>query len=1133
MSELTLDMAIAGLKKMSLALRAEPKFKRHMKEQEELEAKAGGPLLIMVMGEFSSGKSTFINAILGKKVTAMDATPTTAVITRICYGDRDETIVHFKAGRTKPYDSQDFMRLTAETAADDEARSLRESMDYVEKRLNLPILKDVSIIDSPGLGAITASHEQTTRRFMGNADAIVWLMSILQPAKASEVHALEALDPRLKPFVLVNKIDQIDEEEDDLEELLDDVRQKLKDHVHSVHGISALRALEGNLAGDETEVGASNIGEFFDLMHDEVLPRREEYRMHTLVHETATLIRHCGATLKFWSEQMEPLRDLDYTVYTNEKATLKPCEEALAEFARLWKEYVYDKGQEAERQYFEGVLYQCGLLAPVDKARALECFRIAAQYGEAEAETAYASALEDAGRYPEAFAEYQKAAMQKNGEAAAGCARLTEKNHGPKKAQEWYRKAARWGFSEAYLHINYGNDAAARLNGLREAANQGIPEAQVELAELYRQGIGCVRDLADVFRWQLEAARQGLKSQFLPVAQAYRDGTAVAEDAVQEFYWLSRAADYGDAESTLDVAMCFMNGHGVEQDRVETFIRLKRLSGGNVPESVSKRAAEALDTFFEHGTPEDQILIGDAVFNGRFQEIYGANSLMEAAGWYGRAEAQGSSEGSYRKAICLWRVYQEKDPDPKILYDVYISLKKAAQAGHGAANQFLQTTIETGTPELHYTLAQVLQQNGQDAKDVFHWYLKAAEGGYAPAFTMVGELYASGDGCAKDWSQAHSWLKKAKQEDGERGRNAYDEFMHPVYRKIKMATGAVGMVLFTVALWMGHEYLMTKPYYYRIIHGDESRADLSLGRLELGDAIEKMRYVLGEEMSRRQDGEYEFYIYPSIEVVFRKGRIESLLSKDDSVATSQGIHGGSTFQEVIDNYGKPTFVTDYDNLKLYEYKFNGFDSRYGLLRFAVDTSTQLVDYISVRIPQEETDRIRREAEEKRKAEERAKREAEEKRLAEERARKEAEKKRQERERAEKERKEKEARETAEKESKNKAVQYASEAAEVVKGFHDSITRKEYRAAYNSCTDEMQRKLGAYENWASGFRTTLESVATDFSYTTADRDRAELFFTLTARDWTPIGPKTRKWNSHVVLIKENGKWKIDAIENSPK
>ena len=111
-----------------------------------------------------------------------------------------------------------------------------------------------------------------------------------------------------------------------------------------------------------------------------------------------------------------------------------------------------------------------------------------------------------------------------------------------------------------------------------------------------------------------------------------------------------------------------------------------------------------------------------------------------------------------------------------------------------------------------------------------------------------------------------------------------------------------------------------------------------------------------------------------MEVVFRNGRIEALISKDDSVATKQGIHSAMAYDNVIDTYGAPTFVSEFDGLKLCEYRFDGFDDRYGLLRFAVNPSTQLVEYISVRIPKEETDRVQREAKAQRLAAERAEKE---------------------------------------------------------------------------------------------------------------------------------------------------------------
>ncbi len=1027
MPELTLGAAIDGLKKMELKLINEPKFKRHLQELKELETMAGEPLLIMVMGEFSAGKSTFINAVLGQEVTVRGATPTTAVITKICYGDRDETIVHFKDGRKKQYDHHNFVRLTAETTADKEARRLRKEMDYVEKRLNLSILKEVSIIDSPGLGAITAGHEQTTKRFMGNADAVVWLMNVQQPAKASEVNRLESLDPRLKPFVLVNQIDLIDEEEDDIDDILDDVWQKVKGHAHSVHGISAKKALEGRLSGNNADVEASNIDEFFSLLRDEVLPNRDGYRMHTLVHETATLLRHGGATLKFWSDQIESLRDFNYEIYANEQAALQSFEQALAEFARLWKEYVYDKGQEAERQYFEGVLYQYGLLGPADTKKALECFKVAAKYGESEAETAYASALESVGYYKDAFSEYQKAALQENGEAAAGLARLIEQGHGKGDAQVWYRKAAQWGFMEAHLHIDYGSDVTKKFHGLHEAALQGIPDAQVALAECYRQGIGCVRDTADVFKWQLEAAKQGLHSQFVPVAQAYRNGTGVEKDPVQEFYWLTRAADYADAESALHVALCFFYGHGVEQDCVEAFIRLQRISDNFFYGKVRKQAKMELDRLFVQGTAEIQLLIGDAVFSGKLKAFFRDSRAID---WYKRAESQGSLDGAYRKGLCLWRIYQEKNHDPKthcgsdgfiekvaeswrqrknkVLYGAYISIKKAEKAGHVAAEGFLQRKFEEGIPELQYCIAQAIETEGNDLRDAFYWYLKAAEGGYAPAFTVVGEFYSTGKGGQQSWFNALSWLSKAKKEDGERGKEAYKAFVAPTYRKIKRGISVVAFVMLTfyfVGLYIGrdfagHDFRLNQLAEHVRKAVEEKRLDQLaehvrkaveekrivaeraenekkaqeeaekknrknrenkpnvdgqkvsddvIGGVKLGDDIKIVEQTLGKALKKTaSEGNQIRCEYEQMDVAYKNGRVVGIAADDEKYSlTGRGVKAGSRLDAVINKYGKNYMLYVYENLDLYEYKFYDKKDAY-ILRFAVRRNDNRVKYISVR-----------------------------------------------------------------------------------------------------------------------------------------------------------------------------------------
>ena len=137
------------------------------------------PLLVMVMGEFSRGKSTFINAIIGQAITKVDANPTTAVITKLTYGAEDRISVFMRDGSVKSYDTDSFAELTAEGV--DETTNLQEEIDYVERSLPIEILKSMSIIDSPGLNSIKVVHEQITKKFMDKSDTVIWLFDANDP----------------------------------------------------------------------------------------------------------------------------------------------------------------------------------------------------------------------------------------------------------------------------------------------------------------------------------------------------------------------------------------------------------------------------------------------------------------------------------------------------------------------------------------------------------------------------------------------------------------------------------------------------------------------------------------------------------------------------------------------------------------------------------------------------------------------------------------------------------------------------------------------------------------------------------------------------------------------------------------
>lgn len=126
--------------------------------------------------------------------------------------------------------------------------------------------------------------------------------------------------------------------------------------------------------------------------------------------------------------------------------------------------------------------------------------------------------------------------------------------------------------------------------------------------------------------------------------------------------------------------------------------------------------------------------------------------------------------------------------------------------------------------------------------------------------------------------------------------------------------------------------------------------DLSLGKLTIGDDMEKVRAILGNPQSSRLN-EYgsTVYKFDTMEVVFQQeNKVIALVSESSAVSTPRGIHDGSTAEEVFTAYGNNYNQSSYGGFKLYEYNVISKDGRSCILRFAVRENDAIVDYISMR-----------------------------------------------------------------------------------------------------------------------------------------------------------------------------------------
>jgi small GTP-binding protein len=175
--------------------------------------------LLVVVGEFNSGKSAFINALLGQKLLAEGVTPTTTQINVLRYGESQERQV----------ENENLHILTAPVA----------------------LLAELNIVDTPGTNAIIRQHETITQQFVPRSDLVLFVTSADRPFTESERAFLEKIrDWGKKVLIVLNKVDLFQSQGE-----LEQVNTFINENTRSLLGINpeifpisarqALRAKQG------------------------------------------------------------------------------------------------------------------------------------------------------------------------------------------------------------------------------------------------------------------------------------------------------------------------------------------------------------------------------------------------------------------------------------------------------------------------------------------------------------------------------------------------------------------------------------------------------------------------------------------------------------------------------------------------------------------------------------------------------------------------------------------------------------------------------------------------------------------------------------------------------------------------
>lgn len=166
---------------------------------------------VAFVGEFSRGKSTLINRIIGKEILPVANLPTTAMLTRIVYGDKSRMTVCGKDGKKikeLPVSQDSWKGLTAANFGEQELEG-SVIVEYPDKWLGEFA---IDFIDTPGAGDLEEKRAMVIERAMVNADAAIIAIDANKALSQTEqLFIQQKIMSRGVPFVAlaVTKLDLV------------------------------------------------------------------------------------------------------------------------------------------------------------------------------------------------------------------------------------------------------------------------------------------------------------------------------------------------------------------------------------------------------------------------------------------------------------------------------------------------------------------------------------------------------------------------------------------------------------------------------------------------------------------------------------------------------------------------------------------------------------------------------------------------------------------------------------------------------------------------------------------------------------------------------------------------------------
>jgi GTPase Era involved in 16S rRNA processing len=183
---------------------------------------------VAILGQFKSGKSSFLNSLIGKPVLPVGVIPVTTAITRLQYGKEERAIVRHFDGQQAEVDIGTIEEFTSE------AKNPANEQNVEVVDIELPSLEKYArlrLVDTPGLGSIFKYHIETSENWLPEVGTALLAISSDRPLAENDLQLIRDLRKHTpKIILLLTKVDLLSKEQQ--EEVVHFFRTALQRELH-------------------------------------------------------------------------------------------------------------------------------------------------------------------------------------------------------------------------------------------------------------------------------------------------------------------------------------------------------------------------------------------------------------------------------------------------------------------------------------------------------------------------------------------------------------------------------------------------------------------------------------------------------------------------------------------------------------------------------------------------------------------------------------------------------------------------------------------------------------------------------------------------------------------------------------